>query len=134
MITSAPYWPFIVLLLGMTTVVFLIAVVRLHAFLSLIIAAIVVGLFSHSLPGSEATSWLIQAVELPMREFGGVAGQIGFVIVLAAIIGTAMLESGAADKIVNSLIAFMGESRAPIALILSSLVLGIPVFSIPSFS
>ena len=122
------YWPFIVLLIGIVTVVFFITVVRLHAFLSLIIAAVVVGLLSMDLPGSDTTSWLIQAVELPMREFGVVAGQIGFVIVLAAIIGTAMMESGAADKIVNSLISLLGEHRAPIALILSSLILGIPVF------
>ena len=121
-------WPFIVLLIGIAVVVFLIVGLRLHAFLSLMIAAVVVGLLSAELPGTDTVSKLIQAVELPMREFGTVAGQIGFVIALAAIIGAAMLESGAADKIVNSLVNLLGESRAPIALILSSLILGIPVF------
>ena len=123
-IMAAPYWPFIVLLVGIAVVVVLIAVLRVHAFLSLMIAAIVVGLLSNSADVSS----LVQAVEIPMREFGALAGAIGFVIALAAIIGTAMMESGAADKIVSSLINVFGESRAAIALILSSIILAIPVF------
>ena len=121
---AAPYWPFLVLLAGIVVVVVLIAVLRVHAFLSLMIAAIVVGLMSNT---AEVSS-LVQAVEIPMREFGALAGAIGFVIALAAIIGTAMMESGAADKIVSSLIKVFGESRASIALILSSIILAIPVF------
>ncbi len=123
---AAPFWPFIVLLIGIATVVVLIVVMRLHAFLALMIASVVVGLLSGSLPGDAAH--LVKAVELPMREFGGVAGQIAFVIALAAIIGTAMLESGAADRIVTSMVGVFGEGRAAIALILSSFILAIPVF------
>lgn len=126
--TAAPYWPFIVLALGIVTVVILIARLRIHAFLSLMIAAAVVGLLSGQLPGDETTAHILRAIELPMREFGNIAGQIAFVIALAAIIGTAMMESGAADKIVNSLINLFGETRTAIALIFSSLVLAIPVF------
>jgi GntP family gluconate:H+ symporter len=92
------------------------------------IAAVVVGLLSAELPGSEGLFHVVRAVELPMIEFGNIAGQIGFVIALAAIIGTAMMESGAADKIVGSLMAVFGEGRAAIALIVSSVVLAIPVF------
>ena len=123
---DAPFWPFIVLLIGIATVVVLIVAMRLHAFLALIIAAVVVGLMSGSLPGDAVH--LVKAVELPMREFGVVAGQIAFVIALAAIVGTAMLESGAADRIVTSMVGVFGEGRAAIALILSSFILAIPVF------
>ncbi len=126
--TAAPYWPFIVLALGIVTVVILIARLRIHAFLALMISAAVVGILSGSLPGDETVAHIIRAVELPMREFGNIAGQIAFVIALAAIIGTAMMESGAADKIVNSLINVFGEGKAAIALIFSSLVLSVPVF------
>ena len=126
--TAAPYWPFIVLALGIVTVVILIARLRIHAFLALMISAAVVGILSGSLPGDESVAHIIRAVELPMREFGNIAGQIAFVIALAAIIGTAMMESGAADKIVNSLINVFGEGKAAIALIFSSLVLSVPVF------
>ena len=123
-IMAAPYWPFLVLLTGIIVVVLLIAVLRVHAFIALMLAAVVVGLMSNT----AEVSTLLQAIETPMVEFGALAGRIGFVIVLAAIIGTAMLESGAADKIVTSLINVFGESRAPIALILSSFILSIPVF------
>jgi len=126
--TTAPYWPFIVLILGIGAVVILIAAARLHAFLALMIAAVVVGLLSPGLPGDAAIAHVIRAVEIPMREFGVVAGQITFVIALAAIVGTAMLESGAADRIVNAMIGTLGQSRAALALLLSGFVIGIPVF------
>ncbi len=126
--TSAPYWPFIVLALGIATVVILIARLRVHAFLSLMISAAVVGILSGQLPGDGSTAHILRAVELPMIEFGKIAGQIAFVIALAAIIGTAMMESGAAGKIVDSLISIFGEGKAAIALIFSSLILSIPVF------
>ncbi len=125
---SAPYWPFIVLILGIAFVVFLIAVARIHAFLSLMLAAVFVGLLSHTLPGDATLAHVIRAVEIPMREFGVVAGQITFVIALAAIIGTAMLQSGAADRIVNALVGALGESRAAIALFASGFIISIPVF------
>lgn len=126
--TTAPYWPFIVLILGIGAVVILIAAARLHAFLALMIAAVVVGLLSPGLPGDATIAHVIRAVEIPMREFGVVAGQITFVIALAAIVGTAMLESGAADRIVNAMIGTLGQNRAALALLLSGFVIGIPVF------
>ncbi|MEZ4701024.1 MAG: SLC13 family permease [Rhodothermales bacterium] len=126
--TAAPYWPFVVLILGIAFVVYLIAVARIHAFLALMLAAVCVGLLSHTLPGDASLAHIVRAVEIPMREFGVVAGQITFVIALAAIIGTAMLESGAADRIVNSLVGAMGESRAAIALFASGFIISIPVF------
>ena len=71
---------------------------------------------------------MVKAVEIPMVEFGIVAGKIAWVIALAAIIGTAMMQSGAAQKIVNWLIGTLGESQAAIALLISGFVLSIPVF------
>jgi len=126
--TTAPYWPFIVLILGIGVVVLLIAFARLHAFLALMIAAVAVGTLSATLPGDATISHAIRAIEIPMREFGVVAGQITFVIALAAIVGTAMLESGAADRIVNAMIGALGEKRAAVALLLSGFIIGIPVF------
>lgn len=56
------------------------------------------------------------------------AGKIAWVIALAAVIGTAMMESGAAEQIVNKLLKTLGEKRASIALVISGFVLSIPVF------
>ncbi|MBK5269459.1 MAG: GntP family permease, partial [Bacteroidia bacterium] len=65
---------------------------------------------------------------VPMIEFGNTAGKIAWVIALASIIGTAMLESGAAERMVNAIISLLGEKRAPIALLISGFVLSIPIF------
>ncbi len=126
-ITSSPQWPFVVLLIGIASVVIMITVLRLHAFISLILTAIIVGLVSPGLPDI-GQSWIVTAIELPMTEFGSMAGKIAWVIALAAVIGSAMMGSGAADRIVETLVKLLGEERVGIALVASGLILSIPVF------
>jgi len=60
--------------------------------------------------------------------FGLTCAKVGIIIAMAAIIGTCLLESGAADRIVRSALHLCGEKRSPYALSASSFVLGIPVF------
>lgn len=122
------YWPLVVLGINMAFIIVAIAVLRIHPFLVLSLAAISVGLMSDQLPNVPPMNALVQAVELSMSEFGRAAGNIAFVILLASIIGMCMLESGAADKIVRRSIAVMGEKRAPLALMGSGFFLSIPVF------
>jgi gluconate:H+ symporter, GntP family len=122
------YWPLVVLGISMVFIIVGIAVLRIHPFLVLSLAAILVGLMSSQLPGVPPLNPFVQAVELSMSEFGRSAGSIAFVILLAAIIGMSMLESGAADKIVRRSIAVLGEKRAPLALLGSGFFLSIPVF------
>lgn len=125
-LTHSPYWSFAVLILGIIAVVLMISRWRLHPFIALILSAIFVGLISVDLPGDQ--HHVVKAVEIPMLEFGSVAGKIAWVIALAAIIGTAMMESGAAQKIVNWLINTLGERQASVALMISGFILSIPVF------
>jgi len=128
---SAPVsaaWPLGILLLGITAVIVLIAVFRVHPFFALMISAVLVGVLSSSLPGVPQISHLVQAVELPMIEFGATAGKIGFVIALASVIGICLMESGAADKIVRKLLQVLGEERTGLALLASGFILAIPVF------
>ena len=63
-----------------------------------------------------------------MAGFGTLVGKIGFVIAMAAVIGTCMMESGAADKIVRRLMDSLGADRAAWAMLISGFVLSIPVF------
>ena len=56
------------------------------------------------------------------------AGKIGIVIALAAVIGQCLMESGAADRITRTLLNIFGEKRANWALLLSGYCLSIPVF------
>lgn len=125
---TVTYWPLIVLLIGIVLVIVLITVFRIHAFIALILSAIVVGLLSRQLPESNITNHFVKAVELSMVEFGGVAGQIAWVIALASVLGVALTESGAAEKIVAQFIKMFGERFAPLALLFSGFVLSIPVF------
>ena len=112
--------PLLLLLIGMVTVVGAIAILRLNAFVALIGAAIVVSLLA---PG-EAVVKITRVAE----GFGRTAGGIGIVIALAAIIGKAMMDSGAADRIVNAFLALLGEQRSANALGATGFVLSIPVF------
>ncbi len=121
-------WPFVVLLLSVAMVVILITRWSVHPFVALMLSAIFVGLISPSIPIVPGQHPLVTVVELPMAEFGILAGRIGWVIALAAVIGTAMMESGAAEQIVNWLLKKLGEKRAAVALMISGYILAIPVF------
>jgi GntP family gluconate:H+ symporter len=60
--------------------------------------------------------------------FGRICASIGIVIAMAAIIGKCLLDSGAAERIVAAVRRVLGESRTPLALVISGFVVGIPVF------
>jgi GntP family gluconate:H+ symporter len=126
----ADLWPLAVLAISMALVIILITVLRVHAFLALIASGIVTGLLAHvgTLPGEPAVSHWVQAVELTVSEFGVVCGKIGIVIVLAALIGVCLLESGAADRIVRRFLALFGEAHAGLALLVSGYIVSIPIF------
>lgn len=117
---DSEYWPFVIFATSVALIVLLIVRLRFHPFIALILSAIFVGLMS---PGAPVT-----ALELPLKEFGGVAGNIAWVIALAALIGTAMMRSGAAEQIVNWLLRTLGPARGALALVLAGFILSIPVF------
>src|SRR3989442_4321642 len=112
--------PAMILLIGMATILAGIVLLRLNAFLALIIAAIVVSLLA---PGEPAVK-----IARVAEGFGRTAGTVGIVIALAAITGKAMTDSGAADRIVNGFLALLGEKRGATALCATGYVLSIPVF------
>lgn len=141
---SADYWPFAVLVISIAVVIILITFVRAHAFLALILAAITAGLAARSSslpplpkdpppaigkdPAKTAPAHAMLAVERTAWEFGKACGGIGIVIMLAAIIGMALLESGAADRVVRTFLRAFGEKHAGLALLLSTYVVSIPIF------
>ncbi len=113
-------YPLVILGVGMATVIGLIVGLRLNAFIALLIAAIVASLMA---PGE-----LPEKISRVAVAFGSTAGSIGIVIALAAVIGKAMMDSGAADRIVRGFLSLLGEKRSGVALLSSGYVLGIPVF------
>jgi gluconate:H+ symporter, GntP family len=112
--------PLLILLVGMATILGAIILLRVNAFLALIVAAVVVALLG---PGGAAAG-----VARVAEGFGRTAGAIGIVIALAAVIGAAMMQSGAADRIVATFLRWLGEERGATALWATAWVLAIPVF------
>ena len=132
--------PIFILLVGIFIVVGGIIGLKLHPFLALIFAAIVVALLtpisslqqfglSKGMDTAAALAFSKKGIgERVATEFGNTCAKIGILIAMAAIIGKCMLESGSAEKIIRSLLKLTGIKKAPIAFLLSSFFLGMPVF------
>ena len=112
--------PILILLLGIIIVVGLIVGLRINAFVALIAAAIVISILS---PGE----WSAKITRVATA-FGTTAGSIGIVIAMAAVIGVTMMNSGAADRVVQAFIRLLGQERGSPALAASGFMLSIPVF------
>ncbi len=132
-----PLW---LMLIGMIVVLGGILALRLHAFLALILGAIIVGSLTatpalrqfaqdKNMTAAETEALIQQSVgERVAGAFGRTCTKIGILIAMASIIGKFLLESGAAERIVRSLLKLLGEKRAPCAFLSSGFLLGMPVF------
>ncbi|HLO42741.1 MAG TPA: GntP family permease [Leadbetterella sp.] len=132
--------PILIMLIGMSIVVGGIIKFKLHPALSLLLAAVAVALltpvssveqFFIAKGGLEADALKAAHKSIGERigiEFGNTCAKIGILIAMAAIIGKAMLDSGAAEKIIRGMLKITGEKNAPIGFVLSSFFLTIPVF------
>lgn len=132
--------PILILLVGVVIVVGGIIGFKLHPFLALLLAALAVALLtptefvqqyfvSKGMSEVEALKAAHKSIgERIGVEFGNTCAKIGILIAMAAIIGKAMLDSGAAEKIIRAMLKVTGEKNAPIGFVLSSFFLTIPVF------
>ena len=77
---------------------------RVHAFLSLLAGALLVGVLSPLIPLDTVPGSVALAL-------GRVCGSIAIVIALAAVIGECLLDSGAAERISRRFLRLFGESR-----------------------
>ncbi len=132
--------PFFILFIGILIVVGGIIGLKLHPFLALLLGALIVAILTPSvyveqfylLKGNSAAS----ALQLSQKsigeriatEFGNTCAKIGILIGMAAILGKAILDSGAAEKIIRSVVKLTGLDKAPIGFMISSFFLGVPVF------
>ncbi|QDT69186.1 Low-affinity gluconate transporter [Planctomycetes bacterium MalM25] len=110
--------PLLILAIAVALVLGMILVLRLNAFLALITAAVVVSLLA---PGDDRIARVAEA-------FGVSAGKLGVPIAMASIIGSCLLASGAADRLIRAALAIFGEKRGATALAASGFTLSIPVF------
>jgi GntP family gluconate:H+ symporter len=81
--------------------------------------------YKDNAPSSSET---LKAIKWTLLGFGDLVGGLGLLIAMAAIIGTCMMLSGAADRVVRTLMNAFGQKRAGLVLLLSGFLLSIPVF------
>lgn len=132
--------PLILVGVGILIVVGSIVGLRLHPFLALVLGTIFVALLTgddhlRQYAGSkgfssEETDALLKTTvgSRVSTAFGSTIGRIGMLIAMASIIASALYRSGAADRIIRSLLKVTGERYAPVAFLIGSFTLGIPVF------
>nr|HQH74424.1 GntP family permease [bacterium] len=92
------------LVIGIASILVLMLYFRFHAFLALISAAIITAVISDRIP-------LENSLPLVAAEFGNMMANIGILLVMAAIIGKCLMDSGAADRIVRAFTRLFGAGR-----------------------
>lgn len=132
--------PILLLLIGISVVVICILWLKIDAILALLFAAILVSVLTpeaNLLDFAESKQFSESATETFIQQsvgkrlatnFGNTAAKIGILIAMASIIGTCLLRSGAADRVIRSALKLFGEKKAPAAFLTSGFTLGIPVF------
>ena len=129
-----------ILIAGMATVLVGILLLRLHPVLALLAGAILVGFLTSpdllqqyaagkSFSAQQVKVLLDQSTgERVARGFGNTCERVGLLILLASLTGKCLLESGAAERIVRSLIKVSGEKKAPLSFTIGSFILAVPTF------
>lgn len=132
--------PFLIVAIGIFVVLFCIIGLRLHVLISLLCAALITGILcsqsqlyqyaTHSgMADVAAAKFSEQSIGTRLSNaFGSTAAKIGILVIFASIIGSALIKSGAAERIIRSLIKGVGEKKAGIAFISGSFSLAIPIF------
>ncbi|HLY40107.1 MAG TPA: gluconate:H+ symporter [Terracidiphilus sp.] len=107
-------------LVAVLGLIFLVAVVKLNPVVTLLVTSL----------------GLAVAVGMPLTTalhsfetgLGGILGHIAVIIALGTMLGKMMAESGAADRIADTLVRFFGEKNVPWAMVLLGLLIGLPAF------
>ena len=113
---------------AVAVLLFLIIKVKLEPFISLVLVGLALGLAA-GLSVTELVGTALKANESLLETgFGGILGHIALIIGLGTVLGAILERSGGADALTTMLMRAFGEKRAPIAMGLLGLIVGIPVF------
>jgi Gnt-I system high-affinity gluconate transporter len=109
----------LIIILAIGLQIFL-SVKKVSPFLSLLIVAILTGLFLGMKPEA-----LLKSIEAGV---GSTLGGLALIICLGAVLGKILEESGAAEKIAITLINSFGEKNIQWAVLLTGFLIGIPLY------
>ncbi|WP_433858002.1 GntP family permease [Streptomyces kronopolitis] len=118
-----------VAVLGIALLLVLIIKVRLQPFVALLTVSLAVGLAAGlSVTELFGTVQKSDAVSLIESGMGGILGHVAIIIGLGTMLGAILEVSGGAEVLSARLLRLFGEKRAPLAMGLTGLIFGIPVF------
>ena len=110
----------IALFIGIVLLIVLILKTKVHTFLGLIIAAVVIGLVGGmdpaQIPGSITSG------------FGGTLGSIGIIIGFGVMMGQIFDKTGAAERMALTFIKLFGKKHEHWAMALTGFIVSIPIF------
>ncbi len=106
--------------LGIAVLLFLILKLKLHAFISLLIASIFVGVAAGMEP--------LKIMETVKEGMANTLGFVATVVGLGAMFGAILEHTGIANVIATFLVKKFGVKRAPAAMTLAGFIVAIPVF------
>lgn len=107
-------------LISIALLVILIVWAKLNPFLAFLISSIVAG-FLLGIPAEQIAGSV-------QKGMGGLLGDLVVVIVMGAMLGKLVAESGAAQRIAGFLMKLFGKNRITWAMSLTGLIVGIPLF------
>ncbi|NJM93268.1 MAG: hypothetical protein HC842_00170 [Cytophagales bacterium] len=117
--------PILSLLLGIAFLLLLMLVLRMNAFISLLLTALVVGLANGLGP--------MLSLQSVLQGMGSTMGDLVLVLVFGAMLGKLVEESGAAHAITHRLTAWFGPGRIQYAILATGFLVGIPMMYNASF-
>ena len=101
---------------------------RIEPFVALIVVSLLVALAA-GLPIAALVGTPLKSSDSILEKgFGGILGHIAPIIGLGTVLGAIMERSGGADALTSRLLRLFGPRGAPLAMGLTGLILGIPVF------
>lgn len=107
-------------LAGIATIIVLIVWKKVHPFLALTLGSAVLALIAGIPLADTFTSF--------SKGLGSTVGSVGTLIAFGAIIGKLLIESGGADRIVDTILDKTPAARLPWAMAIIAFVIGIPLF------
>lgn len=108
------------LAIGLIVLILLILKTKIHVFLALIIAAVIIGIVGGLSPTA--------TVDAITAGFGGTLGNIGIIIGLGIMMGQMFEISGAAERMARTFLKLFGKGREEMALSLTGFLVSIPIF------
>lgn len=106
--------------IGIVLLIFMIMKTKIHAFPALIISAALTGLIGGMTPDA--------VVKTISTGFGNTLGSIGIIIGFGVMMGQIFEVSGAAERMAQTFLKYLGKKREELALALTGFVVSIPIF------